>query len=50
MGEGLGSFEYHFEQHVEPHNVERFLRLSNRMQQLARRHKGFHPAVHELAG
>jgi antibiotic biosynthesis monooxygenase (ABM) superfamily enzyme len=41
MGEGLGSFEYHFEHHVEPHHVERFLRLSNRMQQLARRHKGF---------
>ncbi len=34
MGEGLGSFEYHFEQHVSP-TTWTFLRLSNRMQQLA---------------
>ena len=41
MGEGLGSFEYHFEQRVEPHHVERFLRFSERMHELVSQHEGF---------
>ena len=41
MSEGLGSFEYHFEQRVEPHHVERFLRFSERMHALASQREGF---------
>lgn len=41
MGDGLGAFEYHFEQAVEPRHVERFLQFSNRMHELASQHDGF---------
>ena len=41
MSEGLGSFEYHFEQRVDPRHVDRFHQFSSRMRELASQREGF---------
>ena len=41
MSQGLESYEYRFEQHIDPNHLDRFYQFSDRMKELASRREGF---------